>query len=408
MYLTRESPSYNKAIFALFSGSFISFMILYSVQTLFPIFTEEFNVSPATASLSLSISTGFLAVTMLVASSIADSIGKKRMMSISIILTSVLCILSAFSPNFTILLFLRALQGIALAGFPGIAMAYVNEEFHPKTLGLVMGLHVSGNTLGGLSGRFLTSLFTEWFSWHVALFILGFISLLLSIGFLKLLPQPENSPKTSKASLKTLLPSIGVQLKNLRLLCLFGLSFVLMGSFVTVYNYLGFLLLTPPYSLSHTVIGFIFFVYLVGTFSSTYIGRLSDQHGKSKMIIISIIIMFAGAVLTLTSNVLFIILALCIFTFGFFGCHSIASRWVGEIATSFKSQASSIYLLFYYMGSSVIGLGGGLIWKHFEWSGIVLMIASFISIGLLLIFSLLRFKKQENTTPIQAQTGETL
>ncbi len=43
---------------ALFVGGFVTFATLYCTQPLMPVFSEEFGVSPAVASLSLSVTTG--------------------------------------------------------------------------------------------------------------------------------------------------------------------------------------------------------------------------------------------------------------------------------------------------------------------------------------------------------------
>ncbi len=368
----------------MFSGSFVSFMILYSMQTLIPVFSMEFDVTPAVASLALSVTTGFLAVTMLIAATVSDSTGRKRMMTLALIISSILCILSAFSTSYTSLLFIRVLQGIALAGFPSIAMTYVSEEFHPKTLGVVMGIYVSGTTLGGLSGRLVTGVLTDWFSWQIALLVIGGISVFLSVLFWMLLPVDVHSKRT-KYSLKQLWPSLLYNLKDRKLLGLYTISFVLMGGFVTVYNYISFVLMAPPYFLSQTLIGLVFLIYLVGTFSSTYMGRVSDQYGKQTMLPLTILIMLVGTLLTLSESLWLLLLALAIFTFGFFGSHSIASSMVGELATNYKSQAASLYLLCYYLGSSVIGTSGGVIWENFAWTGIVSTICGLILIALVMV-----------------------
>ena len=94
---------------------------------------------------------------------------------------------------------------------------------------------------------------------------------------------------------------------------------MLMGSFVTLYNYIGFKLTGAPYNLSTALVGWIFIVYLVGTFSSTWFGSLSMKHGRQKVMYAGIYIMITGAVLTLPSILAVKILGIVIFTFGFFG-----------------------------------------------------------------------------------------
>jgi YNFM family putative membrane transporter len=70
--LESGSPAFRRLNLALFAAGFSTFAILYCVQPLLPIFSHEFNVGAATSSLSLSLTTGLLAVSMLVAGSLSD------------------------------------------------------------------------------------------------------------------------------------------------------------------------------------------------------------------------------------------------------------------------------------------------------------------------------------------------
>lgn len=75
----------------------------------------------------------------------------------------------------------------------------------------------------------------------------------------------------------------------------------------------------PPYSLSQTAVGFIFLVYLVGTFSSTWMGMLADKYGKRKILPFSLVIVMIGVCITLSADIEIMILGVAIFTFGFCG-----------------------------------------------------------------------------------------
>lgn len=114
-------------------------------------------------------------------------------MVLSLTATSVLGLLTAFSPAFPALLAMRALLGIFLAGVPAVAMTYVGEEFDPKGLGKMMGLYISGTSIGGMSGRLLTGLLTDVFGWRPALAIIGILSIVLSYLFWRFLPAPRHS-----------------------------------------------------------------------------------------------------------------------------------------------------------------------------------------------------------------------
>ena len=381
--LQQGTTAFRKANFALFAGGFITFSILYDVQPLMPIFTKEFHVSAAAGSLTLSVTTFALAVAMLFTSSLSEAWGRKPIMAASLILSSLIVIFTAFSPTFGSLISFRILQGIVLAGLPAIAMAYLSEEVDPKSLGVAMGIYISGNSIGGMAGRIITGSVTDFFSWRVAMGSIGVISLVLSLWFWFYLPSSRYfTPKPLK--LNTLVKSLVGHFKDPALLCLFSIAFILMGSFVTLYNYIGFELMAPPYQLSQTIVGWIFIVYLTGTFSSTWMGRLSDTLGRRKVLWIGLVIMVTGAALTLVEPLGLKIIGIAIFTFGFFGSHSIASSWVGRRAQTAKAQASSLYLFFYYFGSSTAGTAGGFFWSNFGWGGVI----GFIICLLLLAFPL--------------------
>jgi YNFM family putative membrane transporter len=381
--LQQGTPAFRKVNFALFAGGFITFSILYDVQPLMPVFTKKFHVSAATGSLTLSVTTFTLAIAMLLTSSLSEAWGRKIIMSISLLLSSLIVMFTAFSPTFGTLLGFRILQGFVLAGLPAIAMAYLSEEVDPGSLGAAMGIYISGNSIGGMAGRIITGSITDLFSWRIAMGTIGVISLALSIWFWLHLPNSKYfTPKPLK--FKELFASLLGHLKDPALLCLYGIAFILMGSFVTLYNYIGFQLLAPPYHLSQTIVGWIFIVYLTGTFSSTWMGKLSDKLGRRKVLWIGLVIMATGAAMSLAAILVLKILGIAIFTFGFFGSHSIASSWVGRRAKTAKAQASSLYLFFYYSGSSIAGTAGGYFWSNYGWSGVI----GFIIILLLLAFPL--------------------
>jgi MFS transporter, YNFM family, putative membrane transport protein len=89
------------------------------------------------------------------------------------------------------------------------------------------------------------------------------------------------------------------------------------------------------------------------------------------------LILLIGACITLEANLWIKFIGLAIFTFGFFAGHSIASGWVGGLSTHDKAQTSSLYLFFYYVGSSIGGTSGGIFYKDFGWIGVIGMIIVF-------------------------------
>ncbi|MNB86876.1 Inner membrane transport protein YnfM [compost metagenome] len=383
MKIQQGSPQFRNISLALFAGGFVTFALLYTLQPLMPEITGDFGITPTKASLTLSVTTIAMALTMLFIGSVSDAAGRRAIMTASLVAASLIAVLSAFSPEFPVLLLLRIVQGIALAGLPAIAMTYLVEEIDPASLGYAMGLYISGNSIGGMAGRIISGLLTDWFGWRAAVGGIGVLGLAAAVIFWMVIPPSRHFVK-QPGKLSRVIPLLWSQCRNPRLLCLFGLGFLLMGSFVTLFNYIGFELTGAPYNLSQSLAGSIFVVYLMGTFSSTWMGRLVDRYGRTGVLILALAIILSGALCTLHPYLWVKIIGLALFAFGFFGGHSIASSWVGLVADEHKSQANALYLFFYYVGSSLSGTGGGVLYGHFGWIGIIGMIAVYVALSLVL------------------------
>ncbi|ENT02178.1 hypothetical protein C038_03011 [Brucella sp. 63/311] len=150
-YLTKGMPAYRNASLALFLSGFATFSLLYCVQPLMPLFAKDFSITPTASSLSLSLSTGFLAFAIFFAAIIAERFGRKSLMFASLLGSALCTIGCAVVPDWHMLLALRSLQGLLLGGVPAVAMSYLAEEIDPRGLGASMGLYIAGNAFGGMA-----------------------------------------------------------------------------------------------------------------------------------------------------------------------------------------------------------------------------------------------------------------
>jgi MFS transporter, YNFM family, putative membrane transport protein len=92
--------------------------------------------------------------------------------------------------------------------------------------------------------------------------------------------------------------------------------------------------------------------------------------------------------LTVSDQLIAILAGIVVVTAGFFGAHSVASSWVGRRASRHRGQAASLYLLFYYFGSSVLGTGGGWFWARQGWAGVAGFVGSLLVVALLVAIRL--------------------
>lgn len=387
--IRRGSPAFWRVNLAMFSAGFSTFSLIYCVQSLMPVFSREFGVSPAQSSLALSATTGTLAVAMLVASSFSEIVGRKPVMVASLTASSLLMLACAFTSDWYHLVMLRALAGLAFSGLPAVAMAYLSEELDSSAVGLGMGLYIGGSAIGGLSGRAIAGIMADIASWRGGLLVVGGTALICALLLWRALPASRNFQRTSPSP-RLLLARFAGHLRDGQQRILFLQGFLLLGSFVCVYNYAGYRLMAAPFELSQTRVSFVFAIYIVGIFSSAYLGDLGGRIGRGPVLCLSLLMMLAGLLLTLAPWLPVILLGMTILTFGFFGAHSNASSWVGAKATVGKAQAASLYLFCYYIGSSIIGTLGGLFWSAFGWPGIVMLLAVLLSTALAFAWRLTR------------------
>ncbi|WP_454690073.1 MFS transporter [Achromobacter aloeverae] len=383
-YLRRGTAAFRRANWALFAAGFSTFSLMYCVQPLLPLFAEHFNVSPAQSSLSLSLTTGLLALAIFLVGFWSGRLPRKPVMAASLFASGVLTLAVAATPDWHALLAVRALQGLVLGGVPAVAMAYLAEEVSSSDLGFAMGLYIGGSAFGGMMGRVITGLLADHGGWRLALVVVGAVGVLAGVLFVLALPASRHFKPQRGGGWAAARQGFATHLADANLLSLFALGFLLMGSFVTIYNYAGFRLLAPPYSLSQSVISAIFAVYVVGIFASALFGRLADRYGRGAMLCMGVGTMLAGLLLTLAANLAVMVAGVVVLTFGFFASHSVASGWVGQLARGYKAQAASLYLLAYYLGSSVLGSVGGKCWEWAGWAGVAGLIGAFLAVSVAL------------------------
>src|ERR1700748_2551100 len=181
--ISAGTPAYRRLALALVIAGLSTFALLYSVQSLLPVFAHDFHVSAAESGVVVSLATGAMALMLLIASVVSDRIGRREMMVTSLFAGAILTIVSAALPSWHALLSPRFLTVIALSGIPAIAMTYLAEEVDASTIGGTMGLYIAGAAIGGMVGRIGSSVIADWLGWRIAVGTIGVICLIGAFVF---------------------------------------------------------------------------------------------------------------------------------------------------------------------------------------------------------------------------------
>jgi YNFM family putative membrane transporter len=379
-YIEAGTGEFWRANVALFAAAFCTFALLYCVQPLLPELARVFRVGPTESSLALSVPTAGLGIGLLLGGSVSEISGRKSVMCASLIASAALTILAAVAPGWPLFLVARGLAGFALSGLPAVAMAYVSEEFHPNASGLAMGLYIGGTGIGGMTGRLIAAFLADALSWRWALGGIGAIALSLSLLFLAFLPRSRHFT-AHEPSVAELMATAKSHLRDGGLVHLYVIGFLLMGSNVSLFNYIAFRLVDAPYRLSQSAVGLIYLVYVFGMVSSPWAGHLAVKRGSRAVLWILVAIMLIGVMITLGQPLWVVLAGFSVISFGFFGAHTIASAWIGRRAGTGKALAASLYLFFYYAGASILGTGTGKAWTSAGWAGVAGAIILVLALG---------------------------
>ena len=369
------TPAYRRTVIALIAAAVATFAQLWSVQPILPAIASGFDTSAGQAALTVSLATGGLAGFTLIWSGVADRIGRARVIGLSLLLAIMLGAAAPLATELWTLLLLRTLQGAALGGVSAAAVAYLAEEIHPRDAPKATGLYIAGNPLGGMGGRLLAGLAAEYGGWQWGIAANTILGLVALVVFVLVLPrQTKGSPTTRPASADDSL-GMGSRLKAAMttpgLLPMYAQALLLMGAFMAVYNVLGFRLTDEPFGLSQAVASLLFLAYTAGMLGSGLAGSATLRWGRYGVLTTATVLLLVGLGGLFTTSVILLLATLLLLTFSFFCAHATASAWVGSHATTGRAQATAVYTLAYYLGASLFGWLGGVVYDAVGWNGTV-------------------------------------
>lgn len=368
---------------ALLAAALATFALLYAPQPVLPQLAADFRLTPASASLTISAATAGLAVAGIPLAAVSDVLGRRRLMIGSLAAATGMGLVLPLAGSLTALVALRAVQGVAIAGVPSVAMAYVADEVAYHEVTPSMGLYVAGTSLGGLSGRLLAGLVGDAAGWHVGVLAVAVVAAALTAIFAVVLPAPRGQVRTG-TRLRPLLTGMRRAVSDPVLYGPYLVALLGMGAFVAVYNVLPFRLIRPPIGLSPALASLAFLAYLAGSVSSALAGWAAGRMGRTPVVLLALAGALGGLLLTWPDRLPLVLAGLVVFTAGFFAAHSAASGWVGTRAVpAARSQAAAVYLLAYYVGSSVGGTAGSAAYGSSGWSGLTVLLGCWLLLAVL-------------------------
>lgn len=371
-----NTRGYRRILVALFLSGTGIFAQLYAPQAVLPDLRADLHITAGQAGLVVSMGTIGLALGVIPWAAVSDRLGRVLTMRAAIIAGSVLTLIACFSPNYESLLALRFVSGFAIGAVPALALSYLNSEVHPAFTAKAAGVFIAGNSIGGLLGRIVAGLGSAQWGWQGGMLAVSILASLAALGFVFTVPKAHGKPPVAmgRCAEKTHPYKQNFQSADQRKIFLAG--FLLMGAFVTVYNYMGFRLQGAPYFVSPELTAFLFVGLLAGTVASLFAASIVARWGRSSVLAAAGLVLACGIGMTLVPTLWAQAGGLLLVTVGFFGGQSVASGWASAHLPAARTQAGALYTLSYYAGGSFMGWLGGEVLEFYGWTAFVAVIAA--------------------------------
>lgn len=362
-------PLERRLVLTLWCAGLAAFAAMYAPQGLLPQIAGEMSVDASRAALLISAATLGLAASVLPWAWVADRLGLRTAMRTAAGAAAVCAVAVPWLPTFEWLLAGRLLHGVALGGIPALAMTLSHDLVAPALAATLTGSYVAATSLGGLGGRLFAVPAAAELGWRMGLLVLGAVVAVLMVAMVALIPRPGRQ-RTARGTL----PSLIAHLRNPTIWPILIVGMLLSGAVVTVFNYLPFRLAGPPYGLAPAAISLIFLTYLGGTAGSRSAGWLGERVGSAALLGATGVVMAVGAAITLSGPLVAIVIGVALLTAAFFAGHTVASSMVAARAHCGRSQATALYTIGYYTGSSLFGWLGGVAWSGGQWPAVAALV----------------------------------
>lgn len=388
----------KKSIYAMALGAFGIITTEFGVIGVLPNLAQVFGVSLETAGWLLSAFALTVAVSSPFITALTSNINKKILMTSVLAVFVVSNLLSAFSPNFTVLMIARVLPAFLHPLFWNISLATAFKESGSKAVSVVM----SGVSIAAVMGVPMTTYAAEFFNnWQASFFLASFISLIAFTGMLLFVPSMPAAKKVAGNSQLYVL-------KNPQLWLNLTTTILMLAGMFSSYGYLAAYLEKVTHMNGAQISIMLLLFGGMGLLGNLIIGITISKNVMlvtriffSSLIFIQVLAYFFGGVFTPMVAVLAIWGA--IHTGGFLIGNIRTTRTVPHHALEF---VNSLLTSCYNIGISLGTMLGGIIIAHYGVHNVLWMSIGLLTVNLALSF--VTFEKTQPATVAEPITEEEL
>lgn len=364
---------------------------IYYCQPLLGAIATAFHVGPQTATgVATATQLGYAAGLLLIVP-LADSLERKRLITVCTALSALVLFGVAQSPSVPFLIVTGFLVGM-VSMTPQLSVTYAAGLATPERRGHTVGIVMSGLLIGILLSRTVSGLVSASHGWRAVYFLAGGTMLALAALLARVLPQQQPARRVPYRELLGSFWPLWRDEPVLRRHALIGaLGFAAFSAFWTT---LAFHLAALPAHFGSRTAGLFGLVGAAGALAAALAGRLADRLGARLLngsalglIVLSFVIMgFAGGSLAVLA------VGVVLMDAGVQGSHISNQTRVYALSAEKRNRLNAVYMVSYFLGGAAGSALGSQAWARFGWIGVCALGGVFGLAGLAVLFSPARLR----------------
>ncbi|MFE6166668.1 MFS transporter [Viridibacillus arvi] len=379
-----QQPSMSRALALLFATACgMSVANIYFAQPLLDQLSNEFGIDHSIIGVVITITQIFYGLGLLLLVPLGDLLNQRRLI-VGQMLLSITALVIVGTASSSMVLF----AGMALVGLLAVVtqtlMAFAATIASPIERGRVVGIVTSGIVIGILLARTFAGILTDLAGWRSVYLVSAALMLLMVCMFLKVLPNVEREVKSlSYSQLIRSVLALFIQERILRVRSV--LAMLIFADFSILWTSLVLPLSTPPFALSHSVIGAFGLVGVAGALAAARAGKLADQgYGQRTTGIALALLLISWLFISfIEQSLIALVIGIVLLDLAVQAIHVTNQTMILPLSTEARSRLTAGYMVFYSIGSAGGSIASTQIYAHFGWGGVSLLGASISTFALL-------------------------
>lgn len=302
----QKPMNYNKITTIFFIAGIIVMSSLYTAIPLTAEFAKDFKIPPSVATLNDVAFSITYSVSCLFYGTISEKFGRIRTILFGISGLIIICLVIGFIHSFTLLVILRAIQGVFAAAFSPISITYVTETYSPVKRMTAISFISTSFMLSGIIGQNLSEIIVSFSNWHVVYFTLTILYILLAFVIYKNIP--ESPVKNPQIKLLRFFNNFSDFRTNKAVLLCYGVSLTLLTMFISMYTVFNNYVTSDIIGGNETTVINAKLFGIIGMLLSLIAGRISDRIGVKNIILGALIVSTVSLILmSITTNIILLI-----------------------------------------------------------------------------------------------------